>query len=817
MKRPGALIFAAVLLARPVAGQKPPDFYAAIAKLPWNAAKQGPLVAVCPLIFAESSTLDGLRRKPVVLGGLTAIVPKEMTTLDSKIKAAPNLYDGLPQEDKVLYLLRTLTPAQWKQAGGDGLTIADCRGEQVAVFESILPNPLRYTMATVSQNKVVVYGERPEDQKTVGDGDRSKVRLRVVRELKLQLLLKNGEGTTATSLGEALSSPVPVILKESEEAFGQKFLTTSPNIPRKSHLDLQNSRLSAVLPLKPGETVQALLARIGAATGLNLVSDPHYAKLPIFEAGQKATARDLLAAVTLGVAGTFRRLGDTYILTSDLEGIGAHQARIAVWQDATQQMVDEQELQWRKEILQTGGLRGLSFNSAAFGNLTPEESSNMEANDRPNGALAYLPVNKGSGAVQNAVKSYRGGVDIDRDRVGIASAVRYEIILPDRQKAWGSNWLGNRDEFTDTPEFRTPPDPGAVKFPLPKPAGLVLHADTPDEAKSLIARVAAIGVSQLWLETLDAATLSAAIEAGTAANVKVSLAIRPWSILATESSANANRNVAGEHGAGLAAQKAGLASWRHFWEDNSAFAPTTRETIGMLDPSIADRSSRASLLAKTKGLAGVVALDLYPAGYGKLRNRASGSYFYSRPLDAYLALGYTEAERSAFLRIGGVDPVDIDNDETRSRIRYERIWGETVVPPGDMDRWQTAKGRWAYEAALWFANAVAGSRPDLSLLLPGQAPKTQLPPYGATYLFSWKRETELPVMNEEYGGRDIVQVADLQVVEIQDDRDPLQRNRVAALLRADLSKAEKPIFLDFTSVSAGRLDALLVRWLGTGL
>ena len=793
------------MAAPPLVQDGKPDFYAAVSKLPWDSAKQGPLIAVCPPKLVPPTTLDGLNRKLARIGGLTSVVPKEMTTIDSRAKATPNFYDGLPEWDKALYLFRTLSPAQWRKASEDGLTIADCKREQIAVFNSIVPNPLRYSTATVAGPHRVVSSGKPAT--TVDDSERSKVKLRVVRHLRLQLVMKDDGGTTVTDVPQdaAIGQEVPVLWSGADGVYGQKFLTTSPNQPRKSDLDLANARLAATLPLKTGETVRMLFGRISAATGMKLAGDPHYDSMPIYEVGERASARDLLAAVSLGVAGTYRRLGGIYILTSDLEGIGAHDARIAAWLDANQPILDELEERWRREIAKGGGLRNAT--SPAFGNLTPDELTNLENNDRPDATLRYLSISKASQAVRNAVKNFKASFEIDRDRVGIASIIRYEIVLPNGQKAWGPNGLGNMFEFTDQPAAPIPP-PEFVKLPLKTPAGVVIHADTPAQAKKLVARVAELGVKDLWVETLDAATLLAAVEAGDG-QVKVSLAIRPWAITAADASVVPDPNIVGDP-----VQK-DPNLLRRFWEQLGAFEPIKRESIDMLGEPILARTTRADRLASTKGLAGAMVLDLYPPGYAKNRERALGSPLYTRPADAYLALGYTEAQRTNFLRLAGADPVDLENSSLRGGIQTWRVWGDAAALTNqDFDRWQQAKGAWAHSAALRFANMLASNRPDFRVLVPGQPNKTQLPPYPAAYLFDWKTDAELPTNPDEYGEREIVKSADVQVWEIQDEHDPLLRNRVALSIKAELEKAEKPVILDFTSVPFNRCETILARWLG---
>ncbi|RYG40406.1 hypothetical protein EON79_22655, partial [bacterium] len=58
----------------------------------------------------KGADLAAYRRKAVRLGSVTAIVPIENVRFDDDLAQPPNLYDGLPRESKVLYLMTTLDP-----------------------------------------------------------------------------------------------------------------------------------------------------------------------------------------------------------------------------------------------------------------------------------------------------------------------------------------------------------------------------------------------------------------------------------------------------------------------------------------------------------------------------------------------------------------------------------------------------------------------------------------------------------------------------------------------------------------------------------
>lgn len=797
---------------------RPVTTYDVISKMPWDPAKEGPLVAVVALRMTAGKTLDDLGRTKATVGGLTAIVPKTMVTVNSRLTAAPNMYEGLPQEAKVMYLLRTLTPGQWSRATGSGLTLADLQGEQVAVFDSILPNPLRYSMGTIMDGDSITNPSEPKDIRSLQGAERAKVKLRIVRHLEVQVALANDGGYTGTTIEDDLKKgmTMPFILKDDEGGFGQKILVRGPNVPRKSHLDLRDARFDKVIPFVPGELVKALLQRMTAATGVRFVADAHYANMMMVECGTSAATRDLLGALSLGVAGTYRRVGDTYVLTNDLEGMAAHRARIAVWEDALNKEVDARMTQWRNDVAKGGGFGKIAFHSPTYDGLTPAEQANLEANDKPNNGPSYIPIGQASKPLQQAIKDWRFGNQIDREKVGVSSSIRYEIVLPEGGRGWWRGWLGNTDQFMEKPYVWAPPNPAPVTLPLETKgsvAGLVLRANTPAEARRLVTRVDKLGMSELWLETRDAATLKAAVEAGAGAGVKVSLALRPWEIGPNERSADPDRTSTGDHGPSLVVQKAAIVPWQKFWQDVSAFEPPTREFVAPLDPSTNARIASAAALAATKGLAKVVVLDLYPTGYGKAESNASGGYWYSNAVDSFLAYGYTDALRAAFLSVESLDPIDLESQMVRTDVNLSPAWFESFSFGEGFAKWQTAKGKWSHERAVALTRALHAVDPARPLLMPGEPPKNHLPPLARTYLFRWRGPEGVPLGFEDYGGGQMSETTDAQLLELQDDRDPAQRNRVANRLKKLLAKPTKPLVLDLSSVPQARLEAVIVRWL----
>lgn len=790
-------------------------YYDVMQAFPWSVDKSGPLIGLCPLAVVKGQTLQEINRKTVKIGGLTAIVPTRMTTLNSRFTEAPNLYDGLPREAKVLYLLTLLDDQQWRKVTGEGLTISDCHGPQVAVMQSILPNPFRWFPATVAgPNSVQLTGilDKPNE---LTNQERGAVKLRVIRHLELTLPLEDNGGFTGASVRDnvPVGTKIPYLKEYDGDEYGQHIKIETENVPRKSQLDLRDSRFDAKVALKTGESVTDLMGKIAATTGVQVVPDPHYGRMIMFEAGESATARDLLQALALGTTGTYRRVGNGYVLTCDLEGVAAHQARIAIWESDIDKIVDERQTLWRSVIAKGSGIKKIKFNPGAYDSLTQSELDNLAASDKDDDEH-YIDTATASEAVKREVREFKGGLKLDQSKVGVHASNRYELLMPDGSKIWTVGWLGNGSSFTPNPYVWQPPKPAPVAMPFAVGGflkGVLLRAVSAQDARACIARVEKLGLSELWLETSQPDALRAAVEAGKAAGIKVKAVIRPWATDSSRTGNEFNRTVSGVQGKALGEAKENILSWQRYWQDISAFPPPTRDLIAPLDAQLDRRWSQLVQLASTSGLSGCALLDAFPAGYAKESSRSSGSYFYSMALDKYLAYGYSESERSAFFQKEKVDPLDIFDPMVRIKMSLDDVWGGGWYYGEDADKWQKARGTWIHESLKRLAEAVASK--GQPVLVTGQPVKANIPPFDQSNLYAWQAGDELPTTPEDYRGDLAASTADTIVIDIQESDDLAQINRIAAKVASKIEKSAKPIILDFSSVPANRLDFALRQWL----
>jgi hypothetical protein len=214
--------------AQGAAGQSAPatvrdfhDYASVYAQIHWSVDTSGPLIATCPSGVTKGRTLDEIGRKLVRIGDLTAVVPTRMVTIHSHFMDPPNLYDGLPMEAKVLYLLTLLKDDQWTKITGDGLTLGDCQGDQIAVMQSILPNPFTTVAATLTgPNSLDLH---PDNSSQLTDQERSQVKLRIARSLEISIGLNSG-GLTNASVRDGIrtGSTVPIFMPGDGNEYGQQ-------------------------------------------------------------------------------------------------------------------------------------------------------------------------------------------------------------------------------------------------------------------------------------------------------------------------------------------------------------------------------------------------------------------------------------------------------------------------------------------------------------------------------------------------------------------------------------------------------------------
>ena len=143
----------------------------------WDVAQRGPLLALDPVLVYRNASIalpppgpsgydlrlaaPGFDRMLVSTGTISVLAPTQMTLIEDNPHERPNLYDGLPRELKVKYLMSTLTAQQWKTLGEKGLGVGDLTGEQQPVYLSLLPNPFVLNRWSRDANGIAIGDSSP--------------------------------------------------------------------------------------------------------------------------------------------------------------------------------------------------------------------------------------------------------------------------------------------------------------------------------------------------------------------------------------------------------------------------------------------------------------------------------------------------------------------------------------------------------------------------------------------------------------------------------------------------------------------------------
>jgi len=811
-----------------------PDYVAVIKSMPWNAEKSGPLIAPCPLPIVvppgrpfrpgwghlgprkvgAGASLQDIERMRVRIGGVTAVVPTKMTTVDTNFTEPPNVYDGLPREAKVLYLLTLLDADQWSKAINEGISLTDCRGIQVAVMQSILPKPFSMTTVTMAGGPWGIFTNPDAGYTDLSDDDRAQVRIKLVRDVYFSVWHGDRNGNGRISDWPAKGTIAPALRFDEGTKFGHRIRVESPNVARESQLSLADRRFDVRVALVDGESVGDLVSRLAAASGIELYADPHYTGMKMVELGRDASARDLLKALSLGVTGTYRRVGAAYVLTCDLIGAGAHYAQLAAWFPSVGEVVDQRTRLWLSMIRKSGELSKVKFSTSKVDSLSQAELANMEQNDLPGASAHWKMLN--TTQASDVVRTQYGGFDANEDRIDISSLLRYELILPDGKfPITVDTW--SLCNFPDHAPVG-PKSPPAVDLPLKAPAGvdgLLLRADSAPSAQEDVERVHKFGLGHLWLQTDDVAALRAATAAADPLGIKVEAVVRPWDLTSARTG-GLDITAAGDHGGTLAASEAANLQFQELWQNVPAYPPVVRDQISPLSPATKERFTSLGRMTDVKGLAGFALLDAFPVGYAKETHGADSWYWYSNALDIMLSFGYSEPQRLQHLRTEHVDPADIEPFFPMFNVSILEEWCNGEVDSGwqAYEKWQHEKGVWMHDAVLKLATTLAKS--GKPILLPGQPIKAETPPYPESLLFAWNSSSDLPVIHWEERGDEARKTCDALVIRIADDEDEDQRNRVAANLLKRLADSRKPIVLDFSDVPESHLDRVLKVWLKAG-
>ena len=667
------------LVATAVA-QQPQSLATYLEKQNWDPGQKGALI----VLNAEGTrtklaptNLQAFNRKAVKIGKLTAIVPTDMVLIDDSPKE-PNMYDGLPMDAKVLYLLSTLNSRQVETATTQGIGIRDLQEEQQKVFKSLVPSPFAWTTIKVSDKgsyeSETGRGELKGDQL---NQVRVKIQLGLDFEIGLQGNPRSYTGAVSSDLLAQRGKKVSVRSEsEQKKAFGNDARQVVPNKLKASQLNYQSSIFDSEIQLPSQISLKEILKRISTLTGTEIHAHLRVANLPVSVVGSKLRVREVLESLALCVTGTYRSVGSAFVLTSDIEGSAPRKLNFAAWKGNADKELTTRQNQWRKQVLKSGILslikfdpkdplvpddRTLGYLEKADGRFFPDDK--ISASNLTPGIRSFLE--------QTSLNQPTSGLLVDS--VGLHSNVQFSFVLPSGEslKPESSN-LGLRMMF-DPPTYTPHEQPEDTSLFKLNPTGrhpIVVHSESPSTAQAAIDAAKQHGLSEVWLDTHIAAALAACLNRG----VKVCLAIRPWRAISQVNRQSIDRDMLGDTGSQLAMRRAQIADWQNQVRSSELSGNGSTWVYDLLDPSAPDLNRRWDELAKLAhqpGLDGIIVLDSEPLGYEPTDDHTNyGGYpNWLRFLNEF---GYSDEMRLAFLREHHIDPIDIDDPELYIDIDLEQ-------------------------------------------------------------------------------------------------------------------------------------------------
>lgn len=623
------------------------------------------------IVVAPESTFAGAKgeglarfdRKAVVLGGLTAVVPRQTAAYDDRLASPPNAYAGLPRRTTVVYLLSLLDARGWAKATGPGLGLADLNGKSREILASILPRSLTW------EKRHLDFQGLPDatlGQGTIPDGSWPKVRLRVQRSLDLMIPFVAGGGYLGVPTEVERGVPDTVRLDRLSEPAQEN--TTRFGFPMRSLVDnrlkrgqLDTGRLKGTVDLSARTTVGEALRLVGTSSGQEMLCDLRVSGLSVVRFGSGPIRAGALAdALALAVGGTYRRIGPAYALVSDVTGLGQRQLRQLDWQEENQAKADLALDRWAHEIDRRGFLKGVPFDPANA--LGPKEAL-LPYLDRP-GEIPVSDLTPEQRALIGYVRATRTPGSLRADRVAAQTSLRYRFVLPD-----GEALTPESDTLrlpAASPQALRASD--APSTPLPPSADgsattLVVRLKDVAAARSALTAAQAHGVREMWVETENRDVLAMIAKGGIATR----LVIRPWVWRVAKAPAFPDRNLLGYGGSDLVARLDRDREWNRRERSGLSANRPLEPIVSPQDPSWPARKAAWNALAQTPGLAGIVLLDSQPRGYeaGRTTTTVSG---YGGVIATKSTLGYSESERLAFFRQFGVDPIDLGTPMLRGDI-----------------------------------------------------------------------------------------------------------------------------------------------------
>lgn len=804
-----------------------------LAKHPWDVSTRGPMLVVDPGLVWSSSVDGGLRsfdRKEFALGSLSVIAPTEMVYIDASLKEPPNLYDGLPRTDKVFYLMSVLDADQWKIACTSGVGLADLRQDQKAVLRSILPSQFTYDNELVGKGNSLLPNPNSPAKATLSPEEEQGVRLHFFQDVELGVKLQNG-GFSAVSaqLGDRHLVGKPY-LRRSDNAvedqttlYGVQIRKVLDNRLKPSDLNYKSKALDVPVPLVKTATIGEACHAVGAACGLKLVADVRISGLTVAGYGESARAGDILQAIALSVTGTFRKVGETYVLTSDLEGIGVKRLRIDAWKSDLEGQTRRRVQEWKRTIGGKGGSRSIAMRTGGALPINDAMAKFMSDYHEDDGSKT-LPASQLPPewqAVLNSGTSHFANTQLRTDVAFPYGEVFWNFVLPDGRPLEWEESLGHVQELTHdrgpAPDYLSKSEFRTIELRSGSSAAALFKTDDLSVAAKLPELAASHGFEEVWIQTWSGECLKEVLKKASALHLRARLVLKPWEVPHGKRTSKPDRNILGQ----TSVQAENLFENSFDWVESSPI--WGRPPIGPGTLMAPDDPSRDAIwhqlieLSKTDGLSGVVLCDTEPRGY-----EPKNTIYYFHVSGHFLDLGYTAPQREQFLTENQVDPVDIVD---RRILNYDKLdlslpfFGDprnvaVDQPSGSLGKWNRFRAEINKRAIQELTSRMT---PPI-LAQPRQQFRDTLTLDGVQVL-PWDSRSEFPeITHQESLQEEADNVPDngFCLWQFGHPVDPAIRPRMRDNILRHMKDAKGMLAFDFSSVSEKEVQEVLDQWFRKG-
>lgn len=673
-------------------------------------------------------------RLPQWFGHVLALAPPTMTVLNTSPALADLPLSVLAGQHPIPFLLGTLTPQQLQQMAGAGLALSDLTPDQQALLKAALPQPFEIVPAgaeptyytqddlkktgaereAIDQRVHAAQAAYNQAKQTISDETLySSLRLHGYLAPDFSFDTPSGsgigvrygkgdvDGLETTGASKLVDGGRRDMFAQGSDQITAYLRAQIPNAPKESDLEWNRRDMERPVLLQNFKTVSDLVTQLAQATKLELYTDPRFGQQSLLVEGDLKTAQpagDIMQALGLCVCGTWRQVGPAYVLTDDVQGLGARQEFLREMVQTWSNRMSEAGKAVGGHLQEMDWMHTLHFADGDIGALTPDQLETIHSEYKNNGGHLHwkdLPAPLQAGLRGQLTRHYDGDNMDNFEKAGNSVA---QSLTPD-YKVWVSINLRLAVELPNTgamslgdfyrvqtpsqepPEVSKPPvQAGSISVDKPQ-RGILCAPKTADEARVVVSRLAKMGFNLLYLDVFTggrtyfpntalppssdkaAGVLQAVLDAARPLHMPVyavldtlcwrkdgaSLHPQPWPKGYEE-----DLTVGGESPDHSVQRQLEAHSIRNDTDRDYEMAENGSEGwASPLDPHVRTLlPALVKTLAATKGLAGIAFQDTAPRGYLGL------DYDYD---DEGISLGYAPSNRLAYLRTNHADPVDLSS------------------------------------------------------------------------------------------------------------------------------------------------------------